>query len=125
MAYTTDHSQPLQRELRYPWVHGNHARFRSSVHWRDFSEPPSWNRPRGPDLSDQIAPGTCFELQGVLVMPNGVAPVRGKCREADLTVLSKGPHATQLEQLKPLRTRYGRGVLAEYRVFFEQAHPCA
>ncbi len=92
------------------------------MYWRDFSNPPSWNSPRGPDLSYQIAPRTCFELQGVLVIPDGVTSVRGGFCAANLTVLPKGPHTTQLEQLKPLRTLYASGLLAEYRVFFEQEH---
>lgn len=123
MVYTTDHSRPLQRELLYPCGNGHHPRFLSGVYWRDFSEPPNWNNPKGPDLWEQTAPSTCFELQGVLALPDEVTPVGGKLREADLTVLPKGPHPTQLEQLKPLRTLYGSGLLAEYRVIFENQQP--
>lgn len=120
MAYTTDHSRPLERERSYHW--GMRAtmypRFQNYVAWRHFPEPPDYRRGIGPDLYEDVRHSTYFELQGVLVAPNH--HTRDKFQATDLVVLDKGSFATQLDKLIPLRTQYARGVLAEYRVLWER-----
>ena len=119
MAYTTDHSRPLEQGRPYNWGAGvpNHPKFSDMVAWRHFPEPPTWERGAGPDLYEQVRASTRFELQGVLIAPNHGPHDRFVA--SDLAVLPKGNLPTQLECLIPFRTQQGRGVLAEYRVFWE------
>lgn len=114
MAYTTDHSRPLDRFQRGWGNITDHAKFVNSMSWPGFPEPPHWQR-GGPDLHEQVPASTWFELQGVLVAPHHGR--HDRLAPADLVVLPKGRFPTQLECLKPFRTQRGRGVLAEYRVF--------
>lgn len=120
MAYTTDHSRPLERRRPYNWCSGvpNHPKFSDLVVWRNFPEPPTWERAGGHDQHEQVRSSTRFELQGVLVAPHLGSHDRFKA--SDLVVLPKGNFPTQLDSLIPFRTKYGRGVLAEYRVFWER-----
>jgi len=124
MVYTTDHSGPLERGRPCNWGAGipNHPKFADAVAWRGFPEPPQWNHPPEPDLSPSVNPSTVFLLQGVLVTPAnlGSSDNGGRLRAADLVVLPKGNYPSQLECLKPFRTQYSRGVLAEYRVCWDE-----
>ena len=119
MAYTTDHSRPLERGRPYNWCAGvpNHPKFSDMVAWRNFPEPPTWERAGGPDQHEQVRSSTRFELQGVLVAPHHGSHDRFKA--SDLVVLPKGNFPTQLDSLVPFRIQYGQGVLAEYRVYWE------
>ena len=69
MAYTTDHSRPLE-ERPYGWGCGTPAqpRFRTALAWRDFPPPPEHQRRTGPEWA-LVPEATRFVLQGVLVAP--------------------------------------------------------
>lgn len=114
MAYTTDHSRPLDRFQRGWGNITDHAKFANQLRWPDFPEPPSWQQGAGPEPHARVRASTRFELQGVLVAPHHGRHAR--LTPADLVVLPKGNFPTQLECLIPFRTQQGRGVLAEYRV---------
>ena len=101
MAYTTDHSRPLER-LRDPPSHGTsrHPRFRDLVQWREFPRPPTWERAGGRDRHAEVAASTRFELQGVLVAPGRQSTERVSADE--LVVLPKGRYPNELERLVPM-----------------------
>jgi hypothetical protein len=118
MVYTTDHSRPLERKRPYNWSAGvpNHPKFSDMVAWHNFPEPPTWERADECDWHEPVNSSVRFELQGVLVAPQ--RSTHEPLKESDMQVLPKGDFSTQLVNLIPFRLQYGRGVLAEYRVFW-------
>lgn len=117
MVYTTDHSRPLERRP-YNWEGiPRHPKFMNRVAWHSFPEPPTWEHADQCDWQhEQVNPSVRFDLQGVLVARQ--RRTHAPLTKSDLQVLPKGDFSTQLENLIPLRLQYGRGVLAEYRVFW-------
>lgn len=113
MRYSTDHSRPLQDFDIHTGRGMFHTRkFLDRVRLDQYPTSKGWWPPSmypEPDASD--VPEALFELQGVLVRPNGY-------RDIDhYEILPKGDMGpTQLDALRPFRTLRGRGRLAEFRV---------
>lgn len=99
MQYTTDHMSPLQ----LTWE--RKRKFRSGSWW-DFrlSEPSRKHQCMLTD--DALVPDDVrFELQSVLVKVGD-----------KLNQLRFGAHPTSLDVMRPFRSMYGTGILAEYRL---------
>lgn len=113
MRYSTDHSRPLQGFATHSgWGMFHTRKFFDRLHLDQFPTPEDWIlKSTLPELDPSEAPQALFELQGVLVRPNG------HCDIDHYEILPKGDMGpTQLDALRPFRTLRGRGRLAEYRV---------
>lgn len=97
-------------------------KFEQSQSWVNYPEPPPYQRRALRDLHEQVPSTTWFELQAVLVAPNVEFHRQGghALQERDLVVLPKGQYPTQLKAMVPFRTLGGRGILAEFRVSWDE-----
>lgn len=115
MRYSTDHSMPLQGFPPHSgWGMWHSRKFLDHLALRDFPEPQNWGR-RWPEPDPHELPEAVFELQGVLVRPD----IHGASHRLEMLPLGS-MEPTQLKALRPFRSLAGRGILAEYRVRFEQ-----
>lgn len=118
MRYSTDHSMPLQGFPSHSgWGMWHSRKFLDHLALRDFPDPPNWGR-RWPEPDPHELPEAVFELQGVLVRPD----IHGASHRLEMLPLGR-MEPTELEVLRPFRSLAGRGILAEYRVRFEQNRP--